>query len=154
MNSYTMDANILIGLERNYPREIFGSLWMNIEGLIAQGRCCICPMVVAEVARGHDDLSSWAKSVSGFVHEHTAEEFETVTAITTDHPNWVRDQKNAADPFVISHAKFESSLIVSNERRKGTGVMDHNLTIPNVADEHGVKCIDFFELLRVENWRF
>ncbi|QYH20208.1 DUF4411 family protein [Corynebacterium aquatimens] len=154
MTSYTLDTNILIGLARLYPREHFESLWMRIEELVVAGRCCVRTMVAEEVKRGSDDLLAWTTSLDGFVHDHVSEEFETVRQINTAHPGWVIAQKNAADPFVIAHAKVESSVIVSNEKRKGAGTQDHNLSIPNVADEHGVECINFFDLLRAENWRF
>lgn len=45
MTSYTFDTNILINLERRYPRDVFETLWLRFEELIAEGRGFICEMV-------------------------------------------------------------------------------------------------------------
>ncbi|MGV0392642.1 DUF4411 family protein [Corynebacterium riegelii] len=154
MCSYTLDSNILIGLARHYPREYFNTLWVRIEELVVDGRACICAMVLEEVSRGTDDLYAWAKSMDGFVHEPNAEEYKTLAQISSDHPGWVQEDKNAGDPFVIAHAKAEGSVIVTEETLKGSGTHDHNLKIPNVAQEHDVSYLNFFGLLRAENWKF
>lgn len=154
MNSYTFDSSILIGMERIYPRPYFEGLWGSIEDLIVEGRACICTMVGEELKRGTDDLHSWAKSMDGFIHPPRENELEVVSRISSDHPGWVVEQRNAADPFVIAHALGEGSIVVTQETKKGPGTADHNLKIPNVADEHSVDCIDFFGLMRAEEWRF
>lgn len=151
---YTLDANILINMERLYPREFFASLWDAVEVAVANGDLCICEVAQKELERGDDDLAPWVKSVPGFVCKTTDAELVTVAEISTAHPDWVRDQKNAGDPFVIAHAKAEGSIIVTEESRKGAGVIDKNQKIPNVADEHSVTCIKFFDLLRAQGWTF
>ena len=154
MTSYTFDANILINMERWYPREHFASVWSNVEELITDGRACICGMVEEEIKRGTDDLHKWTRSIDEFVHPHTEQDYEIAAKISTAHPDWVVEKQNAADPFVIAHAAIEGSILVTQETRKGPGAQGRNLKIPNVADEHGVTCINFFGLLKAENWRF
>jgi hypothetical protein len=77
-----------------------------------------------------------------------------VAIITERHPDWVQERANAADPFIIAHAATHDRVIVTQERRRGTGVTDRNLRIPNVADEEGVHSLNFNELARREGWRF
>lgn len=84
----------------------------------------------------------------------TDEELATVASIAVDHPDWVRGQLNEADPFVIAHAKADDAVIVTEENRKGPGTIDKNLKIPNVAGEHGVQCMKFFEFVRAHGWSF
>lgn len=151
--TFTLDSNILIGLMRNYPRDIFGSLWESIEELAA-GPECICEAVLNEVHRGGDELYKWARSLDGFVCSATDQELAIVAEIATAHPDWVRGQVNEADPFVIAHAEIEGSVVVTEENRKGPGTADKNLKIPNVADERGVKCMKFFEFVRKNGWKF
>lgn len=151
---YTLDANILINMERLYPREFFASLWDAVEVAVADGDLCICEVAQKELERGDDDLAPWVKSVPEFICKTTDAELVTVAEISAAHPDWVRDQKNAGDPFVIAHAKAEGSIIVTEESRKGAGVIDKNQKIPNVADEHSVTCIKFFDLLRAQGWTF
>jgi hypothetical protein len=77
-----------------------------------------------------------------------------VAQIAAEHPGWVQGQLNEADPFVIAHAKAESSTVVTEESRKGPGTVDKNLKIPNVADEHRVEVLKFFDYVRREGWSF
>jgi len=152
--SYTLDSNILINLQRLYPRDIFPGIWASIEASATNGDSCICEAVHREVGRGGDDLHKWAKDISGFVCSATDGELATVGRIARDHPEWVQGQLNEADPFVIAHAKAESSLLVTEENRKGPNTPDRNIKIPNVAGEHGVQVLKFFDYVRREGWSF
>ncbi len=152
--TYTLDSNILIELVRLYPRDIFDSFWSRIEDSVGAGDACICEAVLREVHRGGDDLHSWAKGLPGFVCSVTDEEMATVAGIASAHPDWVRGQLNEADPFVIAHAKAEGSIVVTQEKRKGPNTEDKNQKIPNIADEHGVDCINLFGYVRANNWHF
>lgn len=152
--SYTLDTNILIGLVQRYPRDIFPAMWDNIEATVAAGESCICEAILREVHRGGDELHDWAKNLQGFVCPITDEELITVAEIGVAHPGWVQGQLNEADPFVIAHAKSEQSTIVSEENRKGPGTEDKNQKIPNIADEHRVRTIKFFDYIRAYGWQF
>ncbi|MVZ91682.1 DUF4411 family protein [Microbacter sp. ANSKLAB05] len=152
--TYTLDSNILIGLVQRYPRDIFPGIWDSIEDSIQRGESCICEAVHREVHRIGDGLHKWAKDLPGFVCTTTEDELETVAQIATDHPGWVQGQLNEADPFVIAHAKTEGSAIVTEENRKGPNTAERNLKIPNVADEHSVGVLKFFDYVRREGWSF
>lgn len=152
--TYTLDSNILIGLVQRYPRDIFPAMWENIEASAHEGDSCICEAILREVHRGGDDLHSWAKNLEGFVCPATDEELAVIADIGRAHPEWVQGQLNEADPFVIAHAKVEMSTIVTEENRKGPNTEDKNQKIPNIADEHGVKVIKFFDYVRDYGWQF
>ena len=152
--TYTLDSNILIGLVRLYPRDIFPAMWTNIESSVQAGESCICEAILREVDRGGDDLHNWAKGLPGFVCRATDEELVSVAEIGVAHPGWVQGQLNEADPFVIAHAKAERSTIVTEESRKGPNTQDHNQKIPNVAEEHGVATMTFFDYVRENGWKF
>lgn len=152
--TFTLDTNILVNLNRLYPRDIFPALWESVEASVAAGASCICEAVLREVGRGGDDLHEWAKALPGFVCSVNGAELATVKEVGNAHPGWIRDQKNEADPFVIAHAKHEPSTIVTEEGRKGPGTLSKNQKIPNIADEHGVAVVTFFEYLRLNGWTF
>lgn len=152
--TYTLDTNILIGLVQRYPRDIFPAMWSNIESSVSAGTSCICEAILREVHRGGDDLHRWAKDLPGFVCPATDEELASVAEIAVDHPEWVQGQVNEADPFVIAHAKAEQSAIVTEENRKGPNTQDKNQKIPNIADEHDVKTMKFFDYVRENGWQF
>lgn len=151
---YTLDTNILIGLIQRYPRDIFPAMWTNIEHMAATDESCICEAVLHEVHRGGDDLHAWAKNLQGFVCPVTDQELVTVAEIGAAHPGWVQGRLNEADPFLIAHARSEGSVIVTEENRKGPGTEDKNQKIPNIADEHGVRVIKFFDYVRAHGWQF
>ena len=152
--TYTLDTNILIGLMQRYPRDIFPAMWESIETAVAEGDSCICEAILREVRRGGDELHSWAKNLDGFVCSATDEELVTVAEIGLAHPEWVQGQLNEADPFVIAHAKLEQSTIVTEENRKGPNTEDKNQKIPNIADEHNVETVKFFDYVRTHGWQF
>lgn len=151
---FTLDTNILVGLIRQYPRDIFPGLWESIEASAAAGESCICEAILREVKRGGDDLHKWAKDLHGFVCSVTDAELITVAEIGQAHSGWVQGQLNEADPFVIAHAKNEQSVIVTEENRKGPGTEDKNQKIPNIADEHSVQTMKFFDYVRANGWSF
>jgi hypothetical protein len=154
VTAYTLDTNILINMNRLYPRDIFPTLWGNLEDLVDVDWACICSEVLVEVKRGGDDLHKWARDLAGFVCDITANEPITVAAISAGHPDWVRGTVNAADPWLIAHAIAHDRAIVSEEREAGPGVADRNQKVPNVAAENGVECIKFFEFARRQTWQF
>lgn len=153
-DSYTIDTNIIVTLNREQPRDIYPSVWDALEALIADGRCVMNREAYEELVQVDDECAPWAKAQKGFVEDTTDAELAVVDVITTNHPGWVQESKNAADPFVIAQAVEQDLVVVTFERRKGPGTADHNLKIPNVADEWDVECIDFKELARREGWVF
>lgn len=151
---FTLDTNILINLMRQYPRDIFPGLWDSVEASVSSRESCICEAILRELKRGGDDLHRWAKDLQGFVCSVTGVELATVAEIGQAHPGWVQEQLNEADPFVIAHAKAEQSVIVTEENRKGPNTLDKNQKIPNIADEHSVDTIKFFDYVRANGWTF
>ncbi|MCZ4615206.1 DUF4411 family protein [Rhodococcus qingshengii] len=152
--SYTLDTNILVNLNRLYPRDIFPAMWANIEASVSASDSCICEAVLTEVHRGGDQLHQWAKGLSGFVCTITDGELQTVAEIAIAHPGWVQGSLNEADPFIIAHAKAEQSTLVTEENRKGPGTADKNQKVPNIADEHDVEVMKFFDYVRAHGWTF
>ena len=154
MNAYTLDTNVLILLRRHYPRDIFPGPWLELEALIAQHQACICREVLDELGRGGDELHGWAKGEAGFVCQIAADEIPIVEAISAAHQGWVQGTRNAADPWLIAHAVVSGRTIVTEEKRAGANVQDHNQKVPNVASEHRVDSLSFFALARAESWQF
>lgn len=151
---YTLDSNILINMERLYPRDIFGTLWERIEELAHQGQACICEQVLTELRRGTGGLETWAKQLGGFVCRTQQDEIIKVAEISKAHPDWVRGQENEADPWVIAHAIHEHRIIVTEERPKGPNTADRNQKIPNVATEYGAQTVNFLEFMKIQGWIF
>ncbi|MDO4260181.1 MAG: DUF4411 family protein [Actinomycetaceae bacterium] len=151
---FTLDANILINLERRYPRDFFASLWEAIEEGVITRQVCVCEVVYEELGRGEGELATWVKGVPHFICPISGDELALVADISRKHPEWVQGQKNYGDPFLIAHAKIDGLIIVTEEKSKGPGAADRNQKVPNIADEYGVACVDFFAFLRHQGWKF
>ena len=151
---YTVDTNIIVTLNREQPRDVYRSVWEALEALIAEGRCVMNRGAYEELREVDDECAPWARTQGNFVVETALEELAAVDAITSAHPDWVQERKNAADPFIVAQAAEQELVIVTGERRRGSGVEDRNLRIPNVADEWDVECVTFTELARREGWVF
>lgn len=151
---YCIDTNIIVILERYMPADVHVGVWQEMSALIAAGRARIPREAYEELTHVDDGCASWALGQAGFVEEADTSQILVASEITQAHPDWVQDRRNAADPWVVAHAKAGGYVIVTDERRKGPGVIDRNLKIPNVADEHGVSCLNLNDLARAEGWTF
>jgi hypothetical protein len=152
--TFTFDTTVLIGFGRNYPRDVFPSLWETFESSINDRDRCICQAVLDELERGTDELHDWAKRYPHLVCDATQDDIDLAAEISAAFPDWVREETNAGDPFVIAHAIVEGRTIVTDERRAGNGVEPRNQKIPNVAEAYDTVTIDFFGFARTEGWRF
>ncbi|HZM56023.1 MAG TPA: DUF4411 family protein, partial [Acidimicrobiales bacterium] len=114
-DSYTIDTNIVVTLNRDQPRDIYASVWEALEALIAEGRCVMNREAYEELVNVDDECAPWAKAQEGLVQDTTDDELAAVDTITTDHPGWVQESKNAADPFVIAQAVEQELVIVTFE---------------------------------------
>jgi len=152
--TYTLDTNILIKLKNEYPRDIFESIWSALEQAIDDGVVCACTSVLDELDNYGDHLHEWAKTYPGFVCPLTQAEVDLAAKIAAQYEDWARDEKNAADPFVVAHAVTHKRQIVSNESRAGDNVTDRNQKIPNVAEPYGVTTYSLFDWLRLIKWTF
>ena len=154
VTEYTIDTNVLIDLQHRYPRDVFPSAWSSLEALIDEGRACICREVLEETKRGRDDLHKWSSTYPDFACPTTDEDITKAAEISGAYPDWVRNEKNAADPFVVAHAIETGRVIVTEERAAGPGVLNHKMKIPNVARAHGIETLTFLAFARAEKWRF
>ena len=155
MRGYALDTNVFIdGRIRWYRPVSFGSLWQNIEALVADQRA-ICPREVSiELGNGDPACDAWVKSITGLICEADAAVLAAAAAITAQFPLWVTPNANYADPFVIAHARVREWTVVTAEKRAGQNVAEVNMGIPNVCDHFGVDCINLPDLIEREGWTF
>lgn len=154
MSTFTIDSDVLIHLKNHYPRDVFPTIWDNFELLIEGAIVCICRFVQIEIQRGNDALIEWVDSLDGFVCDPTEAELELASVISNLFPGWVREDSNAADPFVIAHAKIKSHTVVSDENTASPSVAPQNQKLPSVAATQGVTVIKLLQFARQMNWSF
>jgi hypothetical protein len=150
---YIFDSSPLVGWRRRQPPEIYVKLWDNLEEMLRGGVAGVPAEAVEELKRGTDGLADWVKDCDAVV-QATDRVIDIVGQISKAHPGWVADTQNAADPWIVATASATGAAIVTDERRRGPGVRDPNLGIPNVADEWKVECLDLVTFQVRMNWTF
>lgn len=154
MIQYCFDTMIVINLHRQFPRDVWPSVWARVEGIVEAGRAFLPRQVLIELERVDDDCAPWCRNFQGFVVEAEADEVELVARIARVHGDWVTPRHNEADPWLVAHAVARGRQLVTAERMKGAGTADRNLKIPNIAAEFGATSLDFNALARQEGWSF
>jgi hypothetical protein len=156
LDNYSLDSCVLIDLaDRHYPRDVFTTLWANIEGLGTEGRA----FVVDEAAREcrSNELQEWLGDNNHLIRgdpETWALAAEIVKSVEEDHgvlsvqTAW--RGSGAADPFVIALAERHGLTVVTSENR---GSPQHP-KIPMVCEWRGVACLSLVEFFRAEGWTF
>jgi hypothetical protein len=150
---YIFDSGPFIDL-KNYPGDVFTSLWENFTQMINDGEILSSSEVFRELEDYDDEIAGWAKQNKNIFIKPTLEEQSEVQRILEKHPDLVKEEaillgKPYADPFVIAQAKIHDCVLVNNEKFKPNA---HK--IPNVCKSFKVEEIMLFEFFRREKWKF
>lgn len=152
---YCIDTSALMDAwARWYPRDVFPTLWDNLDSLIEDGRLISSEEVLQELERKEGDaLHQWARHRSRLFAPLDEGIQRAVSVIMANHPRLVdgRTGKSYADPFVIATAQVRKSTVVTGERPTGN---PNRPKIPDVCKRLGIRCISFTDLIRQERWRF
>ena len=62
-----------------------------------------------------------------------------------------RNNRSAADPFVIALARLHRCSVVTGERASGSAQRPH---IPDVCSALSVPCVSLLQMIRAEGWTF
>jgi hypothetical protein len=150
---YIFDSGPFIDL-KNYPVDVFTSLWENFSQMISDGEILSSSEVFRELEDYDDEIADWAKKNKTIFIKPTLEEQGEVQKILEVHPDLVKEEaillgKPYADPFVIAQAKLHNCFLVHSEKFKQNA---HK--IPNVCKTFKVDEINLFEFFRREKWKF
>lgn len=151
---YCLDTSgFLDGYSRNYPPDIFESLWDRVEGLASEGRLLVPEEVYAELGHHHDAAYAWMKErKDALVVPTDAGIAMKVRGVLAASPRLVMEgsTRNRADPFVVATAELRGSAVVTGER----GGTERSPKIPSVCRDRGIPCMTFLEMVQVEGWSF
>jgi hypothetical protein len=153
---YSVDTSALLdGLERYYPEAAFPALWGKIDSLIAHGRFLLSDEVWDEARKRDAAAKTWCDRCgkTALVVPTDAVIAKEVQDILVSFPKLVANMKgkNRADAFVIAVARLRGATIVTGEGPDGN---QNRPKIPYIAQELGVPCIRFLDIIRREGWRF
>ena len=143
----------LDGWQRNYPPDVFPTLWRRVEAVIEAGEIFSSEEVYIELQKKDDEIHDWMKARKEMLVPLT----EAIQAIASDllseFPRLVDTLRNRskADPFVIATAIDRKATVVTGEPITG------NMTkprIPDVCNVRGVRCVNFLQMIRELNLTF
>lgn len=155
---YIFDTNTLSAIFRHYYFDNFPSFWKKFDQKILDKDVCSVREVLNEIKgfkRG-DILEDWTKSKKDFFQEPSIDELKFITEIyTINHFKFNLEKIKLlkggafADPFVISKAKIESAIVVTEEKYK-----ENAAKIPNICTHFNIQFTDLKGFLKQENWIF
>jgi hypothetical protein len=136
----------LDGWRRNYPPDVFQTLWAKIEELVDKGGIIASEEVYVEIARKDDDLHDWIQARKSMLVPPEESIQQRVAGLLGKYPKLVDTLKgrSQADPFVIATAMERGAVVVTGEVM-GTAERPR---IPFVCQAEGVRCITFLEMIR------
>lgn len=157
---YLLDTDTLISAHRQYyPFDFCPGFWSWLEQKHGQGRIFSVDAVYAELRRGDDELSRWAKTMNqrGFF-------LATDDAIISDISRlaqWVsksnftqaaaHEFNDSADMLLVAFAKARDCAVVTAE--KSEPARKSKIKIPDACNALQLQCINIFDMMRAENIR-
>lgn len=153
MLKYSLDTSaILDGWNRNYPPDVFPTVWRRIEYLAARGDLIATDEVLKELEKQDDDVHKWLKARSRMVIPLDTKIQTEAKRILAAYPRLVnpRQNRHQADAFVIALASLENGVVVSAEKRRSM----RNPKMPDVCDDMGIKHMRLVEVLRQFGYSF
>ncbi len=181
---YVIDTSAVIDLyRRRYPRQIFGSLWSDIDELVASQLLVTVEKVVKEIevqprspdsnsqseaAKVNRQMSDWISNdvtKAEDLNPQGKTDVETLgLTLATTHREW-SENDDVADPYVIAAAKTLSCAVVSSEIRshlteqlanhkRTDGVYPKKTKIPSICDIYEVSHLNLVELFDAEGWQY
>ena len=152
---YSIDTSALLdGWRRHYPPDTFPGLWEKIDGLIDAGDLRATEEVLHELEKKDDDVYAWAKDRADALFVPIDSEIQpAVTAILQDFEKLVdtRNNRSAADPFVIALGQINHCTVVTGER--ATNSLNRP-AIPDVCNKLKIPCMSLLQMIRAEGWKF
>ena len=154
--AYSLDSSVLItAWRRNYPPEVFPTLWSNLAGLIDEGSIVASVEVRTELERKDDEVLAWTKE-----HEHMYVPIDEATQlrvvdILAKFPRLIDTRRNrsGADPWVIALAQARNLVVVTFEEKSNSATRPK---IPDVCDgmTSRVQYLNLVQLAQREGWTF
>ena len=151
---YCVDTSAwLDGWARDYPRDVFPSLWEKLAQCIEQDVLKCSEEVYVELGKKDDGLHDWLKARKQVI-VYLDEEIQRIASeLLAAHPRLVdtHRSRSQADPFVIATAEHLKAVVVTGEKPRGKLDIPK---IPDVCEARGIGCITFLEMLRELEWKF
>ena len=143
----------LDGWARDYPPDVFPSLWEKLAERVAGGVLKCSEEVYVELQKKDDGLHDWLKARKEVLVPIDEEIQAIVVELLKLYPRLVDTYRNRsqADPFVIATAERLQAVVVTGEKPRGKLDIPK---IPDVCEARNIRCVTFLEMLRELEWKF
>ncbi len=151
---YCVDTSAwLDGWSRDYPPDVFPSLWDKLAECVASGVLRCSEEVYVELEKKDDGLHDWLKLRKEVLVSIDEDIQRLALELLKAHPRLVDTHRNRsqADPFVIATAEHLKAVVVTGEKPRGKLDIPK---IPDVCEARDIRCITFLEMLRELEWKF
>ena len=154
MARYCVDTNVFIEAKNGpYGFDIAPGFWDWVDSMVSTSSLYSPRAVYDELAEGNDYLAEWIKKRknSGMFadpDEETQIRFKNVANYVSSNyadPH-VATFLSGADPWVISQALADNSVVVTKET--AVNLNSKKVKIPNICHHFGVSCINTYTMLR------
>ena len=150
---YCFDASVFINAwQRDYPPDVFPTMWNNMENLAADFGIVTPEEVRVELERKDDAVLKWILGRPHVLIPIDASIQLAVTEILRQYPRLIdtRKGRSGADPFVIALAQIRGLPVVTYEKERGN--LDRP-NIPDVCNALNIESISLVDLARRERWQ-
>ena len=151
--TYCFDTSVFINArQRDYPPDVFPTVWNNIEQLIRNLHILAPEEVRVELERKDDEVLKWALERAYMFIPIDAAIQLAVTDILRQYPRLIdtRKGRSGADPFVVALAQIRDLTVVTYEKK--TVNMDKP-NIPDVCNALSIEQVRLVDLARREQWQ-
>lgn len=161
MERYLLDSNIFIQSEHYIPMDLFPSFWNELGKLFASGTAVLHQTVFDELKRKKDPLVAWVDSLQDVKPlssgQKTLGRYLEVCAWARGQGTYSRqairefEADSRADAWLCAEAWASDMTLVTYETHSNS---PNRVKIPDVCSGLGIKCMDGFEFMRTQGFRF
>jgi hypothetical protein len=150
--SYSLDTSAFLDAwVRNYPIDVFETVWQRLSDAARDGSILASEEVLRELERKDDEACAWMKARPGMIVPFGPEIEAEVIRLMARFPRLVDTKKgrSGGDPFVIAVAVVGGHSVITAENATGKPEVPR---IPDVCKEIGVRCIRMLDFFREQRW--
>lgn len=160
LERYLPDSNIFITSENHIPQDIFEGFWRELGKTLESGVAVLHQTVADELKRKQDPLADWIEGLDGAVPmapgDATLEKYLEVCSWADGQgyeSRALREFKteSRADAWLCAEALASDLTLVTYETASNSV---KKVKIPNVCKGMGIRCIDGFDFMRAQGFRF
>lgn len=157
MKRYLLDTSVFINAwNKYYRRPVFPGVWTAIEALLDSRVAFSCRDVFVEIEGQQDELYEWAKLRRHIFQEPPEDVTFEMQHVMAHFPQFAAQGRslNAADPWVIAHARHSDAIVVTDEQWAERQKPTKPPKIPNACEALDVSWMPIVSFLEANDYVF